>query len=49
MLLRVFFVVLRDAKEGEPLVSKMLVVLYTGVGVTAVLVWTELGILLKTL
>lgn len=32
-----------------PLVSKMLVVLYTGVGVTAVLVWTELGILLKTL
>ena len=32
-----------------PLVSKMLVVLYTGVGVTAVLVWTELGVLLKTL
>ena len=32
-----------------PLVSKMLVVLYTGVGVTAVLVWIELGILLKTL
>lgn len=32
-----------------PLVSKMLVVLYTGVGVTAALVWTELGILLKTL
>ena len=32
-----------------PLVSKMLVVLYTGVGVTAPLVWTELGILLKTL
>ena len=32
-----------------PLVSKMLVVLYTGVGVTAALVWTELGVLLKTL
>ncbi|RMX40532.1 hypothetical protein pdam_00007496 [Pocillopora damicornis] len=48
--IEVFFVVLCDAKEGEPWRgNKMLVVLYTGVGVTAVLVWTELGVLLKTL